>query len=92
MLAMALACFRRCFVICLILAVVAIAQEPSCYMTNRFEYEFKVLQKLDSLEKGSLALSEKYAALLEHFAALDMENKGIYIASITHITIGKMLS
>jgi len=85
---MALAC-QRYFGICLIIAVVAFAQEPSCYATNRFEYEFKVLQKLDSLEKGGVALNEKHAALLVQYAALDLENKGMSIMHITFNTIKK---
>jgi len=84
---MALACLRRYFGICMIIAVVAFAQEPSCYTTNRFEYEFKVLQKLDSLEKGGVALSEKYAALVVQLAALELENKGMPIMHITFNTI-----
>jgi len=84
---MALACFQRCFGICLVIAVVAFAQEPSCNTINRFEYEFKVLQKLDSLEKGGVALSEKQVALLEQFSALVLENKGMYITQITFNTI-----
>jgi len=87
LLAMALACFQGCFGICIIIAVVAFAQEPSCNTINRFEYEYKVLQKLDSLEKGGVTLSKKHAALLEQFAALVLENKGIYIMRITFNTI-----
>jgi len=60
MLAIVLACFLMCFGICLIIAVVAFGQEPSCYTTNWFEYEFKVLQKLDSLESEVWHLAKKY--------------------------------
>jgi len=42
---------------------------------------------LDSLEKGGVAFSEKYLALLEQFAALDLENNGIYSACFTYNTI-----
>jgi len=70
-----------------------IAQEPSCYTTNRFEYEFQVLQKLDSLEKETATLREKHSALLVQVEAIGFENKGIYMTcfiTIKHTVISKI--
>ena len=75
--------FRSCCGIVVIMFHVIFAQEPSCHTTNRFEYEFQVLQKLDSLEKEAATLREKHAALLVQVDAIGLENKGIYIAILT---------
>jgi len=63
------------------------AQEPSCHTSNRFEYEFQVLQKLDSLEKGTATLREKHAALLVQVEAIGFENKGMHTHMTCFITI-----
>ena len=64
-----------CIVLCIIIGT--LAQEPSCYTTNRFEYEFSVLQKLDGLEKETSLLHKKHTDLIEQVAILLAENKGI---------------
>ena len=72
---------RYCIVLCIIIG--ARAQEPSCYTTNRFEYEFSVPQKLDSLEKETSLLHKKHTDLIEQVALLLAENKGtLYYVSV----------
>jgi len=75
--------FRSCCGIVVIILHMVFAQEPSCYTTNRFEYEFQVLQKLDSLEKETATLREKHTALLVQVEAISFENKGIYMTYFT---------
>jgi len=66
---------RYCIIVCILIG--ARAQEPSCYTTNRFEYEFSVLQKLDGLEKETSLLHKKHTDLIEQVTLLLAENKGI---------------
>ena len=47
----------------LALLQVTSSQEPSCYTTNRFEYEFNVLHKLDSLEQSRTEMTEQMSSL-----------------------------
>ena len=75
-----------CIILCILIGTVA--QEPSCYTTNRFEYEFSVLQKLDSLEKETSLLHKKHTDLIEQMAILLAENKGtLYYVSVFNKTL-----
>jgi len=55
------------------------SQEPSCYTTNRFEYEFNVLHKLDVLEQSRTELISISETLIEQMTALQNQLRGKYI-------------
>jgi len=52
------------------------SQEPSCYTTNRFEYEFNVLHKLDVLEQSRTELISISETQNEQISALQNQQRG----------------